>query len=245
MLKREDIACYAYRYEGNWNRIEQAVNTNEPPLSYDIRERYITVLDDLYPDCLRQLQNPPWILFYRGNIALLKEPMVTIVGSRSLTQYGTWLTKRCADILKERYVLVSGLAKGADACVHQCALSHGHTIGVIGSGFSRTYPSVNRDLYAAMARDHLILSEYPYPAGVRKEHFPWRNRILAALGSRLIVTQAALHSGTMITVNEALQLGRDIYCFPWPYEDACGAGCDRLIQEGAMVLYKEEQIRAL
>ncbi|MBR3356899.1 MAG: DNA-protecting protein DprA [Solobacterium sp.] len=245
MLKREDIAYYAYRYDGNWDAIAEAVSHEETPVPVSVKEPYITLLDDAYPACLKQLRYPPWILFYRGDASLLQKPMAAIVGSRTLTPYGAALTVRCAGILKERYVLVSGLAKGADALVHRTALSGGHTVGVIGSGFSRCYPPVNRGLYAAMARNHLIVSEYPYPVGVRKEHFPWRNRILAALGSKLIVTQAALHSGTMITVNEALQLGRDVYCFPWPYEDACGAGCDRLIEEGANVLYSEEQLRAI
>ena len=245
MLKREDIAYYAYRYNGDWDAIAKAVSRNETPVLQDIHEPYITLLDENYPACLKQLQYPPWILFYRGDVSLLNKPMTTIIGSRTLTPYGACMTVNCASILKERYVLVSGLAKGADALVHRTAFAGGHTIGVIGSGFSRCYPPVNRPLYTEMAANHLILSEYPYPCGVRKEHFPWRNRILAALGSSLIVTQAALHSGTMITVSEALQLGRDIYCFPWPYEDACGAGCDRLIEEGAMVLYTEEQIRAI
>lgn len=244
-MERETLAAYAYQYHGAWDLIARAVVSAEQPRKPGIRERYITILDAEYPDCLRQLACPPWVLFYQGNIRLLEEPMITIVGSRDLSVYGEYLTALAADELKKRFVLVSGLAKGADAIVHKRALEGGHTIGVIGSGLGTRYPKENHDLYEAMAKNDLILSEYPFFTGVRKENFPWRNRIIAALGQACIVTAAKQRSGTMITVNEALAVSRDIYTFPYPFNDEAGRGCDILIAEGANILYTSSQLHEI
>jgi DNA processing protein len=244
-MERETLAAYAYQYQGAWDMIARAVVSKQAPVSAVIRERYITILDAQYPSCLRQLASPPWVLFYQGNIGLLEEPMITIVGSRDLSPYGEHLTALAADELKKRFVLVSGLAKGADAIVHRQALEGGRTIGIIGSGLGTRYPKENRDLYEAMASEGLILSEYPYHCGVKKENFPWRNRIIAALGQACIVTAAKQRSGTMITVNEALAVNRDIYTFPYPFNDEAGRGCDILISEGANILYTLSQLKEI
>ena len=245
MDKREMIAAYAYRYDGSWQKIARAFAEKEVISPYPVRENYITYFDDNYPVQLRALRFPPWILFYQGNISLLKQPMITIVGSRELDGYGEKVTMLAANEMKKRFVLVSGLAKGADRIVHECALEDGHSIGVIGSGFSVRYPACNRYLYDTMTRRDLILSEYPFHTGVRKEHFPWRNRILAALGESLIVTAAKEKSGTMITVNEALSLSRDIYTFPYPYADEAGSGCNHLIADGAGIIYSLQQLEEI
>ena len=243
MEKRDLIAAYAYRYNGNWQRIRNAIEAQEDPLSHPIKEKYITIFDEEYPSSLMDLQCPPWILFYQGDISLLKKPMATIVGSRNISPYGKKVTEKAADILKESHVLVSGMAKGADACVHERAMDGGHTIGVIGSGLKTCYPKENLHLYEKMRQSDLILSEFPEHVGVQRYHFPWRNRILAALGSLTVVTQARMHSGTMLTVNEALEMNRDIYCFPYPFGYPEGEGCNKLIAEGAMILYDISQLR--
>ncbi len=243
MEKRDLIAAYAYRYNGNWQKIRNAMEAQEDPLSHPIKEKYITIFDEEYPSSLMDLQCPPWILFYQGDISLLKKPMATIVGSRNISPYGKKVTEKAADILKESHVLVSGMAKGADACVHERAMDGGHTIGVIGSGLKTCYPKENLHLYEKMRQSDLILSEFPEHVGVQRYHFPWRNRILAALGSLTVVTQARMHSGTMLTVNEALEMNRDIYCFPYPFGYPEGEGCNKLIAEGAMILYDISQLR--
>lgn len=242
MENREILAAYAYRYQGGWHRIRSAVMQNETPCRYIIKEKYITVLDKEYPACLLQLKYPPWILFYEGDISLLNMPAVTIVGSRVTDAYGMRCAALASEILSKEYALVSGLAKGIDACVHETALKHGKTIAVIGSGLGTKYPKENTYLYEKIRRNGLILSEYPYSVGVRKEHFPWRNRILAALGEKLIVCEGKERSGTMLTVNEALELNKDVYCFPYPFEYENGTGCNRLIAEGAMILYERSQL---
>jgi DNA processing protein len=239
---RERIAQYAYAYEGDWNQISRAIQKNLVLSSRQIKENYITFFDEAYPEQLRQLRYPPWILFYEGDLSLLKQPMMTIVGSRELNEYGKKNTEAAVSILKDSYVIVSGLAKGADACAHEAALKGGKTIGVIGCGLGRVYPACNRQLYQKIRQNGLILSEYPYFTGPQKYHFPWRNRILAALGEACIVTQAAVNSGTMLTVNEAISLSKDIWCFPYPFLEESGKGCNRLIEQGAGILYEEEQL---
>ena len=241
MDKRERLIAYACREGGDWSRIAQAVR-NSKECTYSPAEPCITIYDDNYPASLRELRYPPWVLFYRGSIDLLNEPSVTIVGSRKMTAYGYRVTGLIADVLKKRFVLVSGLAAGIDATVHDCALHGGKTIGVIGSGLDTQYPAQNRKLYEQMQKEHLILSEYPSWVGVRKEHFPWRNRILAALGQCTIVTEARIRSGSMLTVNEAIVLNRDIYCVPSLFDSESGQGCNRLISQGALILYETEQL---
>ena len=168
---------------------------------------------------------------------------MTIVGSRELSDYGRSVTELASSILCRKYVIVSGLAKGADAFAHRTAISCGaKTIGVIASGLKIQYPSCNIDLYKKMQQEHLILSEYPYDTGIQKHHFAWRNRILAALGEACIVTSAKVKSGTMLTVNEAINLSKDVWCFPYPFESEEGKGCNKLVQEGAFLLYDTKQL---
>jgi DNA processing protein len=242
MKERERIANYAYAFQGDWDRIAKAIQQDRDVREYPIQEKYITFLDEAYPQQLRALRYPPWILFYQGDLSLLQRPMMTVVGSRQLSAYGEENTRKAVALLKEKYVIVSGLDKGADAAAHKTALQGGHTIAVVGCGIAQQYPSCNRLLYQRIGEHDLILSEYPGFVSPEKRYFPWRNRILAALGESCIVTQATLRSGTMLTVNEAISLSKDIWCFPYPFESEEGKGCNRLIEQGAGILYEEEQI---
>ena len=243
MEQREILAYYACRYNGDWNRIARAEISHETPVITEIPTPYITICDGNYPDTLKQLRYPPFVLFYEGDISLLQKSCITVIGSREADSYGCYVTEQICRRLSRRYVLVSGLAKGIDGIVHSSAIrSGGHTIGVIGSGLSVHYPYVNEPLYQTMRKDHLILSEYPYRTGVRKHHFPWRNRILAALSGKIIVAQAKVRSGTMLTVNEALELNREVWCVPHLFDDEMGRGCGLLVQQGANLLYETEQL---
>ena len=245
ICEREKIAAFAVMYDGSWTKIAKALAEGTEPRSVTCSENYITAADPQYPACLRQLRYPPWILFYQGNIKLLEKPMMTIVGSRNMSETGKRMTDLVCNELKNRFVLVSGLARGVDACVHRHGITGAGTIGVIGSGLAWKYPRENRDLYRIMAADHLILSEYPFRTGVHRSHFPWRNRILAALGRALIVTQAMPHSGTSLTVNEALSLSRDVWCMPYPADDESGLGNNWLIRDGASILCSVQDIAKL
>lgn len=243
MDKREMLVQYAIANDGDWTRITKAIQSKKQIIPRKVMGSYITIFDEEYPDRLRQLRYPPWVLFYQGNLQLLKSRCMTIVGSRDLNDYGKEMTRLSAEILSRKYTIVSGLAKGADAIAHLGALeNHGHTIGVIASGLKTHYPSCNQKLYDTMFKTELVLSEYPYETGIQKHHFAYRNRILAALGEKCIVTGAKEKSGTMLTVNEAMNLGKEVWCFPYPFSSAEGKGCNRLINDGAFILYDFQQL---
>lgn len=236
--RRELLARYAYAASGDWSATARFIREKPDVSGIDVNEPYITIYDTEYPSALRELRFPPWVLFYQGDISLMKMNAATVVGSRNMGRYGAIATEAVVEHLADRFVIVSGLAKGVDACAHAKAISmHARTIGVIGSGLKTHYPAVNERLYRRMSYDQLILSEYPWETGIRREHFPWRNRILAALGQVITVTQAAMRSGTMLTVNEAISLSREVYCIPYPMSDESGSGCNLLIQQGANILY--------
>ena len=196
----------------------------------------ITILDEDYPKLLLDLQQPPLVLFYKGNRSLLKNPKISIVGSRIISDYGMRVTKELTNCLKYKYTIVSGLAKGVDQYSHYYALNQGNTIGVLGCGIDYIYPQSNQYLFDIMSKNQLIISEFPGMVKPLKHHFPWRNRIIAGLSDKLIVTQAKLASGTMLTVNEALKINRDIYTIPYQIDDPNGTGCNALIQEGANII---------
>lgn len=236
------LALYSYRYHGNWNAIRKAIQMQEEVTEVPVRENYVTLVDAGYPSCLKQLKDPPWVLFYKGDITLLEKPMVTIVGSRNVSTYGAEVTGYIADRLKDRYCIVSGLARGVDAIAHRHALQGGKTIAVIGHGTKYVYPAENAWLYSEIEEKGLILSEFPYATPISRYHFPVRNRILAALGQKLFVTQARLKSGTMHTVSSALDLGKEVCCVPYPFGSEEGKGCNRLIDEGAQILYDVSQL---
>ncbi|MFV0552783.1 MAG: DNA-processing protein DprA [Anaerorhabdus sp.] len=236
MKLSKQIACYAYETSGDWDKIAEKIKNNDEAKSFNIKENYITIVDELYPNKLRELRFPPWILFYEGDISLLNQKCIGIVGSRKSLDYGIQVTKMIASVLSNKYVLVSGLAKGIDAVVHEVGIGKGKTIGVLGCGLDVEYPKCNHVLYEEMRKNHLLISEYPHFVRPQKWHFPWRNRIIAALSEKCIVTQAKINSGTMLTVNEALNLNKDIYCVPYPINEIEGEGCNLLIQQGAQII---------
>lgn len=233
---RNYLIRLAIYYQGNLSMIKKAL-INQLEIDEHIPlQPAITILDQDYPKELFALKQPPYVLFYQGNIQLLKEDKIAIVGSRNCTEYGKQLTKQIVERLNVRYTLVSGLAKGIDAYVH---INAKKSIAVLGNGINIDYPYCNKELYEHMRKHQLLLSEYPFDVKPEKYHFPLRNRIIAALAEKIIVTQAKIHSGTMLTVNEGLQLNKDIYATPYPFYDIEGAGCNRLIEQGAYILTSE------
>ena len=242
--EREYMAACAVKAKGDWAKTAALLKKNQD-MDVRVEEPYITCLDPCYPEELKRLRYPPWVLFYRGDIRLLARPKASIVGSRDMNEEGRANTILASEILSSNFVIVSGLAKGVDGMAHFTALRKGRTIGVIGSGLDIHYPSCNAYLYQKMEKEHLILSEYPAGTPVEKHHFPWRNRIIAALGQFLVVTQAALKSGTMITVNDAFALGKDVYAFPFGFMEDEGRGCGRLIFDGAQIIYEESVLKDL
>ncbi len=246
MEKKTQLIQLALKYHGDWDRIAMGLKRGEQPEGYRLEEPCITIYDEMYPPELRKLRFPPWVLFYRGSLELLSKPCITIVGSRDVQEYGEFMTRHVTELVADRFTIVSGLARGVDGIAHETALRcHAHTIGVTGCGLDRTYPQCNAHLYKEMEQSHLLLSEYPVGTEIQRRNFPWRNRILAALGAAVIVTQASLRSGTTSTAMEAAALGKEIWCIPYIYGDACGEGCNALIEQGANILYSDEQLEKL
>ncbi|MCH7889974.1 MAG: DNA-protecting protein DprA [Gemmatimonadetes bacterium] len=199
--------------------------------------------DEEYPDRLRHLVDPPPVLFARGRLELLSRPAVTIVGSRRSTAYG----RRSAEALAAQMALrgitvVSGLALGIDGASHRGALeAGGDTIAVLGSGVDLIQPASHRRLGERVAREGLLLSEFLPGEPARAHHFPRRNRILAALGGAVVVVEAAEKSGALITVEHALDLGRDVYAVPGALDAPQSRGCNLLIRQGAQVITSPEE----
>ena len=236
---REAIHAYSMKYQGDWSRIAKAIADNEQCVLCQSKFPYLTIVDEDYPEALKRLRFPPWILYYSGNLSLLKRKTLGIVGSRNLCSYADGIIERLCQANQTR-VVVSGLAKGADAKAHRCALNTG-TIGVLGCGLDVAYPKENKELIEQMKHNHLVVSEYPQGVKPLKHHFPWRNRIIAALSDHVIAVQAQMKSGTATTVMQAIELSKPVYCVPYPIDTLEGQGCNYLISQGAQILLSADE----
>ncbi|WP_274641749.1 DNA-processing protein DprA [Streptococcus equinus] len=194
----------------------------------------ISILDDEYPIELKNCYNPPVLLFYQGNVDLLKRPKMAVVGARTASQTGTKSVQKIVSELGNQFVIVSGLARGIDTSAHISALKNGGaTIAVIGCGLDVHYPKENKLLQEYLGKNHLILSEYAVGEAPLKFHFPERNRIIAGLSQGVIVAEAKMRSGSLITCERALEEGRDVFAIPGNILDGKSDGCHHLIKEGA------------
>lgn len=197
--------------------------------------KVISFFDNEYPERLRQIYQPPLILFARGNLKLLNQKIATIVGSRLATAYSQEvINKMVPGLVKQKIVIASGLAKGVDTMAHQAALgNNGRTIAVLGNGLNHFYPMQNHFLQEQIASSGLLLSEYLPDTPPRPFRFPQRNRLLAGISESVIVTEAKEKSGSLITANLALQENRDVYAVPGPVTSVLSEGPNRLIEAGA------------
>lgn len=193
-----------------------------------------SLLDDCYPWDLSEIYNPPALLFYQGNIDLLELPKVAVVGSRDSSKLGNQSVQKIIKELNNELIIVSGLARGIDTAAHMAALQNGgRTIAVIGTGLDVFYPKANKKLQAYIGKNHLVLSEYGPGEQPLKFHFPERNRIIAGLCRGVIVAEAKMRSGSLITCERAMEEGRDVFAIPGSILDGKSDGCHHLIQEGA------------
>lgn len=205
-------------------------------------------LDDAnYPQALKDLKDPPKQIYIKGNLSLLEQPLVSIVGTRDCTRYGLMIAKEIAtQCVAAGFVVVSGLAEGIDTAAHQGAGLA--TIAVLGNGIDVYYPAVNKDLQNTIAENGgLLISEYPPNLHGGKTTFPQRNRIVAALGQAVIAVEADLHSGTLITVKIAKSLQRDVYAVPGNINCYASQGTNDLIahQQAIMVTSPTDLVQAL
>lgn len=197
--------------------------------------RSVTINDPNYPELLNQIKKPPEELYYRGNFNLCHTPCLAVVGSRKATPYGKWAAYNISKLAAEHGVtIVSGMASGIDSCAHMGALdAGGKTIAVLGCGPDICYPRTNRDLMDRIVRLGLILSEYPPGKGPLAGQFPVRNRIISGLSYAVLVVEAGLESGSLITAGQALDQGREVFAVPGNINSMYSAGANKLIADGA------------
>ncbi|MGL4481105.1 DNA-processing protein DprA [Lactococcus garvieae] len=212
-----------------------------------LREQYKTfpsfsILDDIYPEWLKEMYNPPTLLFYQGNLKFLNFPKLGFVGSREMSKEAPKITYKLIEELKQSFVIVSGLARGVDTSSHVAAIKQQTpTIAVIGNGLDISYPKENRKLQEYLATHELVLSEYLVGEPPLKFHFPERNRIIAGLSRGIVVVEAKQRSGSLITSRYALEGNREVFAVPGDILNRNASGCNQLIQQGAAKLITHGQ----
>lgn len=210
-----------------------------------IRLEIITIEDDKYPEQLRSINNPPKHLYIRGNIELLKTPIISIIGSRACSENGTKLTQQFSkELVSQGITIASGMAVGIDSIAHETTLQEkGKTIAVLGSGFNNIFPTENIELYKQIIKkEGLVITEYPPEEKAKSKNFLERNRIVSGLSLGILVIEAAYRSGTSVTAKLAKKQGKKIFALPHEVSDKHGVGTNRLIQEGAKIVTNAEDI---
>ncbi len=206
--------------------------------------KLITLWDESYPELLKQIYDPPIVLFCRGDIDLLHTPSIGIVGTRTPTAYGKEITGEFSSELANRgYTLVSGAAKGIDTYVHRaCLQAKGKTIAVLGNGLDRVYPAENRSLYKEIISEGLLISEFLMGTKPDAPNFPRRNRIISGLTAGTLVMEAAERSGSLITAYFALDQNREVFAVPGNIKSRQSRGTHHLIRQGAKLVESVDDI---
>ena len=204
----------------------------------------LTWNDEGYPRRLKQVDQPPPVLYVRGELLESDDLAVAIVGTRKVTAYGRWATREIAGVLAHAGVtVVSGLARGVDAVAHQAALeAGGRTVAVLGSGVDRIYPPENLKLAERMMEFGAVISDYAPGTGPESINFPPRNRIISGLSRAVIVIEAGQESGALITAGFAAEQGRDVLALPGNIDAPQSIGCNRLIRDGAIPILSPEDV---
>lgn len=245
----EIILYFSLKYNGDFMHIYDALVQKEKvdeklkeELFGRLKCSYTTIFNDDYPSALKDINCPPFVLYYYGDLSLVNNNVIAMVGMRECSEYGKNMALLfSSELANEGYTIVSGMAMGIDTYAHIGAIqAKGHTIAVLGSGIDYCYPRRNMELYELVKDKHLILSEYPFDRVPDKNTFPFRNRIVAGLAQSVVVVEAKRKSGTMITVGYALEQGKDVYAIPSQING--NDGCNYLIQQGAKLIMNVKDI---
>lgn len=206
--------------------------------------RFITSFEEEYPERLRNIPDAPAGLYARGRLPVKKEIAVAVIGSRDCSDYGKYVAERLGTFLGQSGVtVVSGMARGIDGISQWAALEAGGTsIGVLGCGVDICYPAGNSTLFQRLLEQGTVFSEYPPGTPPRAMNFPARNRIVSGLADAVVVVEARNRSGTLITVDMALEQGREVFVVPGRVTDRLSDGCNRLIKQGAGILLSPEEL---
>jgi DNA processing protein len=200
--------------------------------------------DEHYPEPLRHIQDAPAVLYVRGRAELLSRPQIAIVGSRNASRAGLDHAWQFAGALTEKnYAVASGLAQGVDGAAHAGALAAGgDTIAVVGTGVDVIYPCSHKALTGQVVERGVLVSEYPPGTGPKPGHFPRRNRIISGLSRGILVVEAGLRSGSLITARLALEQGREVFAIPGSIHNPLARGCHSLIRQGAKLVETVDDI---
>ncbi len=211
---------------------------------YGAGVRAIHLRSDEYPHRLREIFDPPSVIYVRGNLAPVDERGVAVVGTRRASPYGREMARRLAGNLAASGVSVfSGLARGIDGIAHQAALdAGGRTIAVVGGGLDRIYPPEHADLASRICDQGAMISEYPLGKLPQAQHFPRRNRVISGLSLGVLVIEAGMKSGAMLTVRWALDQDREVFAVPGPVISENSAGTNWLIQQGAKLVVDHNDV---
>jgi len=222
---------------------EQAVK-KEFSLLEQSGARIVTLIDEDYPSRLRDIYDPPALLYLKGELKGADPLAVSIVGSRRISAYGKWITEKISrDLASHGVTVVSGMARGVDSAAHWGAISGGgRTVAVLGCGVDVVYPPENRNLFSKIIEQGAVLSEFSMGSPPEGGHFPKRNRIISGLSIGVVVVQAGPKSGSLITAQYALDQGRDVFAIPGNVGAEGSRGTNRLIKDGAKLVESSEDI---
>ncbi len=205
---------------------------------------FLTFADEKYPALLREIYDAPLVLYLQGNIDLVMKPQLAIVGSRHPTITGVETARQFAEVLaRAGWVVTSGLALGVDAASHRGALAAGgETIAVLGTGLQHIYPRSHQRLAEEIIARGVLVSEFPPDALPKAAHFPMRNRIISGLSLGVLVVEAAIKSGSLITARLALEQNREVFAIPGSIHNPLARGCHQLIRQGAKLVETAKDI---
>jgi DNA processing protein len=206
--------------------------------------QWITILDEIYPQLLREIYLPPIVLYMQG-ADIFSTKCIAVVGARKANEYGQRIiTTLIPDFVAAGYTIVSGGALGIDTMAHEAALKcGGKTIAILGSGLLRLYPSQNKSLFKRIIESGgIVASSFPLTMDSLPGNFPARNRIVTGLSRGCLVVQAAQKSGALISAHYAMEQGREVFAVPGNFDDELSAGCNALIQQGAKLVMNSADI---
>lgn len=210
----------------------------------DENNHIVTLADSDYPQSLLNISDPPILLYAKGRTDLLNKPSLAVVGSRHATPQGKKHSETFSAALGNAgLTIVSGLAHGVDAAAHLGGLSTtASSIAVVGTGLDKVYPAANRDLAHQLAKEGIIISEFPLGTPPLAGNFPRRNRLISGLSLGCLVVEASLHSGSLITARLALEQGKDVFSIPGSIHSPQSKGCHALIKQGAKLVETSQDI---
>jgi DNA processing protein len=198
----------------------------------------LAINDSTYPMLLKEIADPPPLLYVRGELGQPDAPSITIVGTRSPTNYGKTISRQLSQQLAESGItVISGFARGIDTCAHQGALqANGRTIAVLGNGLSQIYPAENRELADEIMKSGALISEFPMAVPPFPKNFPRRNRVVSGMSSGTVVVEASIRSGSLITARHAAEQGREVFAVPGQIFSNQSKGSHQLINQGAKLI---------